>query len=397
MEHTMVCSKEWFFFLRNGSLNGLYKEAEVSAETLEVATLVLQHATSHLIFKSCEDSIVEELRRAIENGKIGSEGLDVLKYLELKFSRPTVQDLLPFFKKLSALNKMSIEDRLEFLEKLVSKIRRITDDKEDEMVAFLLLGCSAELHDAGISYLGRNESLTIRDVLSLNKSEESDAAMFSRSKPWKKNSRNQAGAKPRKPCPACRKMHFLSECPAFKAAFPDSRLYRGEKPGRGTPDRTSGDEKVDNGWVSFLTDENLGKPKLTEEDWVLDSGSTCHVCHDRDLFTDFKPCHGRTITGIAGSVAVEGEGTVKIGSKVLQNVAYVPTVPVNLISLKAATRRSGPSFLLNSTGVYVKEGDEWKKVGSLKNGLYLYDTDKEKQPHAMSFLSTEVTSAALSS
>ena len=90
------------------------------------------------------------------------------------------------------------------------------------------------------------------------------------------------------------------------------------------------------------------------------------MCATTDLFTDFKPCHGRTITGIAGSVAVEGEGTVRIGSKVLHNVAYVPTVPVNLISLKAATRRSGSSFLLNSTGVYVGEDHNWKKSGNVK-------------------------------
>ena len=87
------------------------------------------------------------------------------------------------------------------------------------------------------------------------------------------------------------------------------------------------------------------------------------MCHEGDLFTDFKPCHGRTITGIAGSIAVEGEGAVKIGSKVLYNVAYIPTVPVNLISLKGATRRSGSSFLLNSTGIYVGEDHNWKKVG----------------------------------
>ena len=78
---------------------------------------------------------------------------------------------------------MSIGDRLEFLEKLVTKIRSIADDREDEMVAFLLLGCSIELHDSCISYLGLNNSLTIRDVLSLNQSEESDVAMFSRSRP----------------------------------------------------------------------------------------------------------------------------------------------------------------------------------------------------------------------
>ena len=238
-----------------------------------------------------------------------------------------------------------------------------------------------------------NKSLTIRDILSLNKSEESDTAIFSRSKPWKKSSKSQAGARPQKPCSACRKMHFLSECPAFRAAFPDSGLHKEEKPVRGIPDRTSGDKKVDNGWVSFLTDENLRKPKLTEENWVLDSGSTCHVCHDRDLFTDFKPCHGRTITGIAGSVAVEGEGTVKIGSKVLHNVAYVPTVPVNLISLKAATRRSGSSFLFNSTGVYVGEDHNWKKVGTLRNDLFLYNTPTITSQPAVSFLGTETTIA----
>ena len=44
--------------------------------------------------------------------------------------------------------------------------------------------------------------------------------------------------------------------------------------------------------------------------------------HDRDLSTDFKPFHERTITGIAGSVAVEGEGAAKIASKVLHNVAH---------------------------------------------------------------------------
>ena len=87
----------------------------------------MRHISS--FFKSCDDSIAKELRRAIENGKIGSAGPDILKYLELKFSEPTVQDLFPFFKKLSALNKMSIEDRLEFLEKLVTKIRSITNHR----------------------------------------------------------------------------------------------------------------------------------------------------------------------------------------------------------------------------------------------------------------------------
>ena len=90
------------------------------------------------------------------------------------------------------------------------------------------------------------------------------------------------------------------------------------------------------------------------------------------MFSDFTPCLEGTITGIAGSVKVEGEGSVKLGNKTLRNVAYIPSIPVNLISMKAATQRYGSAFVLDSTGVYVKAGETWKKVGSLKKRpLYL--------------------------
>ena len=139
MERAILYSAEWSYFLKNGSLVGLYKETEVSAEILELATLMLEEATLQLILKSCEVSIAKELRRAVENDKLYSTGLAILKYLELKFSEPTVQDLFPFYKNLSALTKMSIEDKLEILKKLVTEIRSITDDKEGEMISFYCL------------------------------------------------------------------------------------------------------------------------------------------------------------------------------------------------------------------------------------------------------------------
>ena len=78
-------------------------------------------------------------KRATENNKPRPTGLTILKYLGLKFSEPTVQDLFPFYKNLSALTKMSIEDKLEILKKLVTEIRSITDDKEGEMISFYCL------------------------------------------------------------------------------------------------------------------------------------------------------------------------------------------------------------------------------------------------------------------
>ena len=57
MERAIPYSAKWSYFLKNGSLASLYKEAEVSAEILELATLMLEEATLQLILKSCEVSI----------------------------------------------------------------------------------------------------------------------------------------------------------------------------------------------------------------------------------------------------------------------------------------------------------------------------------------------------
>ena len=65
-EHAFACSDEWHFFLKNGSLNGLYNEGEVSVQGIRIATAMLQKATRKLILQSCSDSIVEELMRAVE-------------------------------------------------------------------------------------------------------------------------------------------------------------------------------------------------------------------------------------------------------------------------------------------------------------------------------------------
>ena len=93
MQRAILYSAEWSYFLKNGSLVGLYKETEVSAEILELATLMLEEATLQLILKSCEVSIAKEIKRATENNKPHPTGLTILKYLEQKFSEPTVQDL----------------------------------------------------------------------------------------------------------------------------------------------------------------------------------------------------------------------------------------------------------------------------------------------------------------
>ena len=54
---------------------------------------------------------------------------------------------------------------------------------------------------------------------------------------------------------------------------------------RGHSDDTDGDEV---GLVvqHALSADVVNKP--TDTDWIVDSGATCHICHDRSLFTELE-------------------------------------------------------------------------------------------------------------
>jgi hypothetical protein len=76
--------------------------------------------------------------------------------------------------------------------------------------------------------------------------------------------------------------------------------------------------------------------------WFRDLGTTTHVANAREYFTQYRALlGGLTISGVGGTSTIVGRGSVKVrtrggGSLVLHNVAHVPSVPHNLISLTRA-------------------------------------------------------------
>ena len=93
----------------------------------------------------------------------------------------------------------------------------------------------------------------------------------------------------------------------------------------------------------------ISRKSLALEDhvtnFILDTGSTDHICSVRSLFTgELKPTRGMSLNGIGGSIAVHGVGSISIRvtddngeahSLILHNVLYVPDSPANLISRKS--------------------------------------------------------------
>ena len=88
--------------------------------------------------------------------------------------------------------------------------------------------------------------------------------------------------------------------------------------------------------------------------WIVDSGATCHMCHDIDKFINMKKLDkAEDITlGDGHSVKAFGKGTVDLTVRMsdekqqrcrLFETLYVPKLSYNLLSVSKATR-SGKSF-----------------------------------------------------
>ena len=145
---------------------------------------------------------------------------------------------------------------------------------------------------------------------------------------------------------------------------------------RGQSDDTDSDE-VGLVFQHALSADVANKQAHTE--WIIDSGDTCHVCHDRSLFTELqnlkKPLD--IILGDGRTLKVTGCGTVilMLESDNLKrkfkfyNVLYISEVTCNLLSVSKAVDK-GVSFTFSESECVIKDINQRliavvTKVGSL--------------------------------
>lgn len=107
------------------------------------------------------------------------------------------------------------------------------------------------------------------------------------------------------------------------------------------------------------------------------------------MFIDLTYRRDTILSGIAGSLRVEGYGTVKIGNSKIYNVAYSPEVPFNLLSISQSTITTEKSYVFTRYSVsWIEPDGTTRKLGTAKKGLYILDTEEN-------FPSTELSSLNL--
>ncbi|XP_057953826.1 uncharacterized protein LOC131148110 [Malania oleifera] len=80
----------------------------------------------------------------------------------------------------------------------------------------------------------------------------------------------------------------------------------------------------------------LGSPN--DDGWVLDSGSSVHVCFKKEIFHYFKEFRSTVSLGDGSSYDVRGIGSMKLKTpvgviRILDDVNFIPKMQRNLISL----------------------------------------------------------------
>ncbi len=109
---------------------------------------------------------------------------------------------------------------------------------------------------------------------------------------------------------------------------------------------------------NVATDRNsvfsASQPYTELADWalynsfILDSGATTHICHDRSRFQNFYPQSDTLLAG-SGPVSIEGWGDVDIQVQgdngtsrtiTLYKTAYIPTFSANVVSLNRSNATS---------------------------------------------------------
>jgi hypothetical protein len=92
-------------------------------------------------------------------------------------------------------------------------------------------------------------------------------------------------------------------------------------------------------------EENINMTTARDDLWVVDSGSTAHLCGNKELFEDLRPTN-RSLHWCfeAKSKAAEGVGSIRVvtdtGLEVtISDVLYVPGIKNNIISATKLTEK----------------------------------------------------------
>ena len=240
-----------------------------------------------------------------------------------------------------------------------SRLKKLDNDHEREEVAFLVR----------------------KRGLNLNKRSTHDSGE-STSNEISRGSNKFVGVKTKKKCFNCQKTgHFARDC----------RVKRNDYDRRPKPSDQGGSKGNDQLAMTASYSLLAGH---SNDSWIIDSGATEHMTNRKDWLQGYKEFDFDHEIGVAKkglSVKGKGSGIMQIKARVqgktlrwnLHDTLYVPDLPHNLYSIKAATKHGCSVRFFDDGSVIVIKNNKTVIRGKLvDNGLYQLDVFPVKSSQA---------------
>ncbi|CCK72197.1 GAG-pre-integrase domain-containing protein KNAG_0J01150 [Huiozyma naganishii CBS 8797] len=94
---------------------------------------------------------------------------------------------------------------------------------------------------------------------------------------------------------------------------------------------------------------------------------------------------GGAVHGIGASLKIQGNGIVKLGKYTVNDTAYVPNLPCNLLSVSKMTQKTGKCVIFTESQAYIASVpaavlNKAKAIGELdvKSGLYSFKEEAKR-------------------
>lgn len=107
---------------------------------------------------------------------------------------------------------------------------------------------------------------------------------------------------------------------------------------------------------------------ISRSDWVLDLGSTSHMCPDRDAFSNLELFAEPTT--IIQTLKAYSQGQFIYSNNMLENVLWLPVLCCNLFSVRSVNKNGDSVFPPTGETTVTWNGEEIIK-GKKKGDLYI--------------------------
>ena len=128
----------------------------------------------------------------------------------------------------------------------------------------------------------------------------------------------------------------------------------------------------------------VSRTTISPKTWVIDSGATHHVAHDRDLFLTIDTTIVSCVNLPTGhTVKISGVGSIRINAHiVLQNVLFIPEFRLNLLSISSLTSDLGFRVIFDPCSCEIQDLTKELTIGKGRRvaNLYVLDVEDSEVP-----------------